>query len=86
MITLCCFIVNAFTTGLQLSFGVLHGDLVDHCKNATANSNSNNERVWSSDSVAVDELQPERNWDTDAGKKSILLSIGLFNGPRKLLL
>ena len=31
VITICCFIVNIFTTGLQLSFAILQMELVRHC-------------------------------------------------------
>ncbi len=31
VITFCCFLVNIFTTGLQLSFSTLYLEIIQHC-------------------------------------------------------
>ena len=38
VITFCCFLVNIFTTGLQLSFSVLYLEILGHCASELQNA------------------------------------------------
>ena len=45
VITFCCYMVNIFTTGLQMSFGLILPEIVKHCQNSESKPNTSKVNV-----------------------------------------
>ena len=45
VITFCCYMVNIFTTGLQMSFGLILPEIVKHCQNNESKPNTSTVNV-----------------------------------------
>ncbi len=68
VITLCCFVVNMFTTGMQLSYGVLQLEVAKHGHAGAAAAARTNVGTNVADVGDVD-----LDWRTNAGGRSSAL-------------